>query len=1296
AHGTGTSLGDPIEAQALLATYGQDRPADQPLVLGSVKSNIGHTQAAAGVAGVIKMVMALQNGLVPATLHTDEPSPHIDWSTGTLHLATEALAWPGSDTLRRAAVSSFGISGTNAHVILEQAPRAEASKTTASAPPADLPVSWVVTARSAESLREQARRLHAWATADPGLTPLDIAHSLAATRTLMEHRAVVIGRTREELLHRLDAFGRGEPVAGVLEGNSAEQARTVFVFPGQGSQWAGMATGLLDASPVFAERIEQCATVLRLHTDWDLLAVLRGAQDAPSLERVDVVQPVLWALMVSLAEVWRSHGVQPDAVVGHSQGEIAAACVAGVLSLEDGARLVALRSRVIAEELAGHGGMVSIAAPVARVEQMLADRGGVWVATVNGPAATVVAGDPEALDEFIAVCEREGVRARRIPVDYASHTPHVERLREALLELAAPVAPRAAQLPMYSAVTGDLLGDGSADAGYWYRNLRETVRFEQATRTLAEAGHSVFVEVSPHPVLAAAIQETLEDHTADAVVTGTLRRDEGGRERLLTALAELFVTGTAVDWSTAFEAGNPVDLPTYAFTRRRYWLESPEPDHENEAGNPDDELFWAAVDGDDPEGLASTLGVEDTDVRSSLTTVLPALSAWHRRRRDRAVIDSWRYGIEWAPVADTQTARLSGTWLLVIPKELADDPRVGVIAAAIVRRGASALPVVPPSDDPDDLVEHLTRTLGEHPDVVGALSLAAWDEHTHPSSPVVPRALARSLTVIQALAVTGIAARTWCVTSGAVTTGTADAPVVPSQATVWGLGRVAAMEHPDRWGGLVDLPQDLDEQAADRLSALLSRESGEDQLAVRATGTSARRLVRTPNTAAPDAEWTPHGTVLITGGTGAIGRHVARWLALRGAEHLMLLSRRGPQAEGAEELRAELEAAGTRTTILACDAGDRDALAAALSTIPAELPLTAVFHTAAVLDDAPLEALTVTRADAVLRAKTGAAWNLHELTEHLDLSAFVLFSSTAGTFGAAGQGNYAPGNAYLDALAWYRRAHGRVATSIAWGAWADGGMAEQEAVADLRRRHGVPVMTPERATQALAQALDGDDTFVVVADIEWDRFYVAYSAARPSPMLHDLEEVRRLRETATGRPGPEEAGPKLAERLAGLGRPEQERILREVVRAHAAAVLGYEGPDAVPLGRPFTELGLDSVTAVELRNRLSGATERKLPAGLVFDHPTVTALVSYLRGELSPDETEVNPVISDLNRLDVALAGMPDDDPARTEVAEYLEKLLRRVSPEPITISQSTSQWNLDAASQDEVFALIDEELGEP
>ncbi|MFE6746371.1 type I polyketide synthase [Kitasatospora purpeofusca] len=592
AHGTGTPLGDPIEAQAVLATYGQGRPAEQPLWLGSLKSNIGHTQAAAGAAGVIKMVEALRHGVLPRTLHVDAPTTQVDWSAGEVRLLTEARPWPAVDRPRRAAVSAFGVSGTNAHVILEEAPAAEPRTPTdepiaeAAAEPAVEPIAeaaapeavavpWLVSAASAGALRAQAERLLDYTEAR-GPAPADAARTLAEARTLLTHRAVVVADALDGHRAGLAALAGDAASPALVTGTADVAGQTVLVFPGQGSQWVGMGRRLLAESVVFAEALGEVGKALEPFVDWSLWDVVNQVPGSASLERVDVVQPVSFAVNVALARLWASLGVVPDAVVGHSQGEIAAAHVAGILSLEDAAAVVALRSQAIARGLAGRGGMVSLGLPLARVVDRLP--AGVEVAAVNGPSSVVVAGDPAGLDTLVAGFEEQGVRVRRIPVDYASHTAHVESIEAELAELLQSVKPRTATVPFLSTVENRWLDGPELDAGYWYRNLRQTVRFAEAVETLAAAEYRAFVEISAHPVLAHGIVEALEAASVrDAAVTGTLRRDEGGWDRVLLSAAALHVRGVEVDWSASYAGAGTLpasELPTYPFQHRHYWLES--------------------------------------------------------------------------------------------------------------------------------------------------------------------------------------------------------------------------------------------------------------------------------------------------------------------------------------------------------------------------------------------------------------------------------------------------------------------------------------------------------------------------------------------------------------------------------------------------------------------------------------------------------------------------------------------------------------------------------------------------
>ncbi|WP_250290908.1 type I polyketide synthase, partial [Frankia sp. CiP1_Cm_nod1] len=605
AHGTGTRLGDPIEAQAIIATYGQHREAGRPVYLGSLKSNIGHTQAAAGVAGIIKMVQAIEHGVLPRTLHVDEPSPYVDWADGDIELLTEARPWPETGAPRRAGISSFGVSGTNAHAIIEQAPADDRplapSRPAAGGEPVTdgKPVAWTLSAKTPQALRAQATQLAAWLRADEppaggepvtnGGAEVDgggagagvaavaaVAAALHTTRATFSERAVVVADDRDGFLASLDALARGDLPVNAARGTATADRRIVFVFPGQGSQWPGMAAALLDTSPVFAAAIADCARALRPYIDWDLLDVLRGAPDAPTLERFDVIQPTLWAILVALAALWRAHGVHPHAVVGHSQGEIAAAYVAGALSLDDAARLISLRSQA-AIALAGRGCLASIALTADDLEPRLArwGDGRLSIAAINSPGSLVVAGDTDAVTELVAELEAEGVRARVLPATYASHSAHVDSLREVLLADLASITPRAGTIPLISTVTGEPVDTSTLDAEYWFANLRRTVRFEQATRTLLERGHDTFIEISPHPVLNFSLQEIAGVTGATGtVVAGTLRRDQGGLDRFLLSAAELYVQGVPVDWAVTSGSPHPrVTLPTYAFQHRRYWLD---------------------------------------------------------------------------------------------------------------------------------------------------------------------------------------------------------------------------------------------------------------------------------------------------------------------------------------------------------------------------------------------------------------------------------------------------------------------------------------------------------------------------------------------------------------------------------------------------------------------------------------------------------------------------------------------------------------------------------------------------
>ncbi|MCX4862354.1 type I polyketide synthase, partial [Streptomyces canus] len=1263
AHGTGTPLGDPIEAQAVLATYGQERVDGRALLLGSVKSNIGHTQAAAGVAGIIKMVLALQHGELPPTLHADEPSPHIDWSAGEVALLTEPVEWPAGERVRRAGVSSFGISGTNAHVILEEPPAAE---TVESADEVEPVVSgagaevWLVSARSAKALSAQAGRLREWVVERPGLESADVAWSLAATRSVFEHRAVVLGAGRAELVAGLESVAAGVSSGAVVSGVARSDARVGLVFAGQGSQWLGMGRGLYEGSAVFARVFDQVSGLLELELGVSVRDVVLGAQDADEslVNQTLYAQAGLFAFEVALAELLAASGLAADAVVGHSVGEVAAAYVAGVLSLPDACRLVAARSRLM-QGLPSGGAMAAVNASEADVVASMAGVEGVSIAAVNGPDSVVVSGDADAVAQVAEYWRGQGRRVRELRVSHAFHSPAMGPVTGELERIASELWHHRPNVLWAGALTGELVTE--CEPGYWPAQTRQAVRFADALGTLAGQGITLFIEVGPDGSLSALGRDAVASvGVEDAVFVPLQRRTDEGVTGFVTGLARAFVHGASVDWAAVLPAAQCVELPTYAFRHERYWPEGElrlplgdAAEGEQRGGAEAEALFWAAVEGGDASRLAEALAV---DGGLPFREVLPALASWRRREADRSVTAGWRYRASWVPVVEPDARVLSGTWLVVVPAEPAAVDLRRSCVAALEARGASTVVVEVGAVERAELAALVSAEVS---DVSGVLSLLALDEVPLPGLPSVTGGLAATLTLVQALGDAGVAAPLWVATRGAVAAGPGEVLRAPVQAQVWGLGRVVGLEHPDRWGGLVDLPEFVDERAGARLASVLAG-CGEGEVAIRAAGVLGRRLAHAPQPRETETPWSPRGTTLITGGTGAIAGHVARWLADRQAPRLVLTSRSGPSAQGAAVLAAELAEAGSAVDIVACDVSDRAALAGLLElTGPG---LSAVMHTAGVLDDGVVDRLSAGRLESVLAAKAVSAALLDELTEGLDLDAFVLFSSAAATLGAAGQGNYAAANAYLDALAENRRSRGLAGLSVAWGAWAGGGFAaSSDAVRARVKRGAMPAMDPSLAVRALGEALEGTDPALTVMDVDWAQLASSPEAAhiRELPLVRDLPEIRSLVAAGSASGAVVQEG-ELVKRLVGLSREEQERALTEVVRTEAAAVLGHASTDAVSERQNFKDLGFDSLTSVELRNRLASVTGRRLPSTLVFDYPTPAALAAYLRGELTGDLGSAAPVVVAAGASDepLAIVGMACRFPGGVASPEAFWELL--------------------------------------
>ena len=1389
-HGTGTRLGDPIEIGALLASYGRER-AGVPLLLGSVKSNIGHTQGAAGVAGVIKMVLAMRHGVVPASLHVDIPSPHVQWGEG-VELVTEARRWPDSGRVRRAAVSSFGVSGTNAHVVLEQAPPAPAPAVPVRKKAGGV-VPWVLSGRTAGALRDQTERLRGYLEGHPGLDPVDVGYTLAVGRTHFEHRAVVVGETWDDLLAALRT----------VETTSVQAGRTAFLFPGQGSQRLGTGKQIAEEFPLFAAALDSVLTEFNPHLDVPLRQVMFAAPDSEAatlLDETAYTQPALFAIAVALFRLVESWGLRPDFLLGHSIGELAAIHVAGCLSLPDACALVAARGRLM-QALPRGGAMVALQASEDQVAPLVAAAGDrVSIAAINGSTAVVISGDEQKVLDVKEEFDRRGCKTKRLRVSHAFHSPHMDDMLDEFRRVAAGVTFHTPRIPVVSDLTGLLAtADQLSSPDYWTRHVREPVRFHDGMRRLASQGVRAFLELGANGALSGMGQDCLYDVEGTVFATA-LRADRPEPQSIVTAVAQLHTHGVRVDWPAFWENTDTVrqPLPTYAFQHQRYWLaDTPSSSHGADvlghalltdavhlANDPDTLVFsgslslrthtWLAdhlihgkallpgtalVDlllyvGDqvgnaaveeltletaltllaqDQVELQVSVGPEEAERRKVHVYARTEQGVWTRhasgvlKRAGEAGSDEL---VQWPPASAT-AVDLSGFY-----DRLADDgfdygPAFRGLRAAW-RQGDDLFAEVNLPEEHHgeadsfglhpalfDAALHIASGDGALPFAwtgvslfaTGARALRVRLRRTGPTSVsvLVADASGRAVAAAESLTARPVstlssghanalfyvdlvpepvtAAPISCVQlgTGELATGARSLPdlaalvaeigsgtAVPEAAIVevrredtartalakalslvqaWladkrlaaarlvfltrstggpglaaaavqGMVRSAQSENPGRFALI-----DVDEHDASATAVPAALTSAEPQLVIRSGVAHALRLARVGPGHGHAATWNRDGTTLITGGNGALARLLARHLIVEhGVRNLLLVSRSGPD----RALGEQLSALGGNVIQARCDVADFEALSAVLRAVPEHQPLTAVVHTAGVLADAVIPALTEQHIDQVLRPKVDGALNLHELTRDLDLSAFVMFSSAAGIFGGPGQSGYAAANAMLDALAEQRHASGLPALSLAWGPWEQSGAITRElddvdflrmkrsgvlplsneeglALFDAARAAGKPVMVPIRLDLATVRRVGDNDV--------------------PTPaLLSGL--VSRGRRTVMA-----DTGPSLADRLAGRSADQQELLLLDLLRTHVRTVLGHSPTHEVPADREFLELGFDSLTTVELRNKLAAATGLHLAPTVLFDHSTPMALAQRLRNELAARVPIPDASVSVMGRL---------------------------------------------------------------
>jgi acyl transferase domain-containing protein/acyl carrier protein len=1227
AHGTGTSLGDPIEVQAAGAVLGAGREASRPLLMGSVKTNIGHLEAAAGIAGVIKVILSLEHELLPQHLHFRNPSPHIPWDRLAVQVVKEATAWERNGRPRVAGVSSFGFAGTNAHVILEEAP-VEVGQVAAAPGPVDqsadrrlrvLPIS----ARTPAALVQMADEYRNWLGAHPEASLADVCFTAGVSRAHFEHRAALVVNSTESASELLGALADDRPAPGLVRGVSDDTPKTAWLFTGQGSQYVGMARELFDTEPVFAETLTRCAAAVADVLEKPLLDVIfdaDGPDSEETLRQTSYAQPALFAVEMGLARLWQSWGFEPDVVLGHSVGQYSAACVTGVFSLEDGALLIAERGRLFGSLPAG-GRMVAVFTAAERVESITDEFPNLSVAAYNG-ANTVLSGPVQDLDQAVAGLTSNGVRCDWLDTSHAFHSALLDPILDEFESYADRFNFGSPQRILVCNRTGAALGRNvKLDGNYWRRHARQPVEFAKSVRTLADLGCKVLLEVGPQPVLTAAALRAWPDPATAPRAIASLRRNTADHRQITEALADAYVLGHLPDFGAVVEPARKLDLPTYPFQHRQYWFRDKRilPTQQTQAAPT--EAVRLLEDGQIEE-LAALLDGPSGDQQT--VDVLTKLAAQHNQQQESQSIAHDRYEIRWEKSsagvlgASAAEAGEGSTWLLIGDETDAVRPLVDALTAHGHQYRILGLPVT--DGDEEQLEVALRAAVADEP-TLRILHVAALDSDTAPSTRSLSRMQHRVLGGTRRLFRAAVAAELrrpiWLVTRGAQRVTDTDT-VSPDQSCLWGFGRAASLEHPQVWGGLADLT----EGTADEWSRLIDRVAAaprdsairEDQVALRDQAVYVPRLVRRGQPIATPLALRDDATYLVTGGLGSVGLEIAGYLAAHGARHLVLTGRRSPSDAAQRRIDALREQHGCEFRVVAADVADAHDVARLLATVRDELPpLAGIVHAAGEIGTTPLSTLDDAEVDRVFAGKVWGAWHLSEAAADLQLDFFLSTSSIASVWGGFGQTAYGAANAFLDGLAWRLRERGVSGISVNFGPWS-AGMADEESRARLAQR-GVRTLSPAEALAGLADVLAASSAQGaaqgVVARIDWARFLPLYQQAGRRAFLAELE-----REVPDAAPVVTPSGKtQLVERLTNAPVQQRKKLLTDYLRDAVAEVTHVDAAE-IREGSGFFDLGMDSLMAVELRRRIEEGVGKEIPATLAMDHPRLSDAVDYLLGDV--------------------------------------------------------------------------------
>ena len=1240
-HGTGTILGDPIEVNSLKTVLMKGRDVNQSCYIGSVKSNIGHLEAAAGIAGLIKVVLSLQHEEIPPHLHFKQLNPYIKLNKTPIKIPTSLQKWPAIAQPRLAGVSSFGFGGTNAHVVLEEAPfkvKEQKGKQTGSV--ANESQEFVkrpyhiltLSAKCDRALQELVQKYKEFLVHNPTVAIADICFTANTGRSHFDHRLAVVATSGEQLHQQLKAVGTGISNSGLVRAQLTGKKRhkMAFLFTGQGSQYINMGRELYSTQPIFRKTLEKCDLILSSYLDRPLLNILYPQPDENSpIDRTAYTQVAIFALEYALFELWKSWGVEPDVVMGHSVGEYVAATVAGVFSLEDGLKLVANRGRLM-QALPPNGKMMAVMACPDKVNQLIAPYiGKVAIAAINGPQSVVISGEVEAIRTICERLDRDQIKTKHLQVSHAFHSPLMEPIMASFEAVASEITYNQPRISIISNVTGEQAQEDIATPQYWVNHLREPVKFACGMETLKKIGCEIFLEIGSKPILLGMGRQCSTKNTG--VWLPSLRPGYSEWQQMLQSLAKLYLRGVPVSWSDFHRdySCNKVALPTYPFQRQRYWIEGDENESQKAIySNPEHKTTTIENWLNNGNIQQLTQELEKTERLSPeqvelLPELLELLVKKHRTQSTTATIKDWFYQVEWKPLLNTQlpntqlpdtptkTSIQPSHWLI-----FADSTGVGQVLATHLEEQGHQCTLVYATDaykiletgiyslNPCKLEEFelLFQEVLKNSELPSKRIIHLWSLDAVTSRELNINTLEQSqrkgcgsvLYLLQALVKQNLSTspRLWLITRGAQPVKPQTDSVEVTQAPIWGLGKVVALEHPQIWGGMVDLNPLAPEGEVEMLLTQIQH-THEDHLAFRQGQLYAPRLLKQFLKPSETFVLKDHSTYLITGGFGALGLQVGKWMVEQGAKHLVLIGRRKPSDKAIEVIR-QLEQQGTQVLILQGDVSKPQDVTQILEIIDSSAPpLKGIIHAAGVLDDGLLQQMSWESLQKVMAPKVEGAWNLHTLTQTCSLDFFVCFSSVASLLGSPGQGNYACANAFMDALIHHRHAMSLPGLSINWGPWAEVGMAVNSDSCHHNRMAtmGINSLTLEQGLNVTGYLLGQSLAQVGVLPVDWSVFLSQFSRSNQTSLLCEL-----LKETESqdkNKPINKKQNEPLKQIKAASAK-EREKILIAYFQNEISQVLRAEDSQ-IDAQQPLNTMGLDSLMAVELRNRLQTDLEVDVP-----------------------------------------------------------------------------------------------------